>query len=153
MVGMTRLHLVVRAAAALSLALGSFGLAGTALAADAPAPVVVGYIKDEINPITARYVDRVVTDAEADNATALVFVIDTPGGLITSTYQITARFLASRIPIVTFVAPAGARAASAGAFTSHAGARPPRRPAAPPRPATPPRPPRARARGSARPPG
>src|SRR5438309_6130458 len=121
MVGMTRLHLVVRAAAALSLALGTFGLAGSALAADGPAPVVVGYIKDEINPITARYVDRVVGDGEADNAAAVVFVIDTPGGLITSTYQITARFLASRVPIVTFVAPTGARAASAGTFITMAG--------------------------------
>ena len=121
MVGMTRLHLVVRAAAALSLALGTFGLAGSALAADGPAPVVVGYIKDEINPITARYVDRVIGDGEADNAAAVVFVIDTPGGLITSTYQITARFLASRVPIVTFVAPTGARAASAGTFITMAG--------------------------------
>src|SRR5256885_10877637 len=121
MVAMTRLHLAVRGAAALSLGLGTFGLAGSALAADGPAPVVVGYIKDEINPITARYVDRVVGDGEADNAAAVVFVIDTPGGLITSTYQITARFLASRVPIVTFVAPAGARAASAGTFITMAG--------------------------------
>src|SRR2546426_9096475 len=118
---MIRLHLAVRGAAALSLALGSFGLAGAALAADAPAPVLVGYIKDEINPITARYVDRVVTDGESDNAAAVVFVIDTPGGLIDSTYQITARFLSTRVPIVTFVAPAGARAASAGTFITMAG--------------------------------
>src|SRR2546425_8962902 len=118
---MTRLHLAVRGAAALSLALGTFGLAGSALATDGPAPVVVGYIKDEINPITARYVDRVVGDGEADNAAAVVFVIDTPGGLITSTYQITARFLSTRVPIVTFVAPAGARAASAGTFITMAG--------------------------------
>src|SRR2546422_8914824 len=118
---MTRLHLAVRGAAALSLALGSFGLAGAALAADASAPVLVGHIKDEINPITARYVDRVITDGETDNAVAVVFVIDTPGGLIDSTYQITARFLASRVPIVTFVAPAGARAASAGTFITMAG--------------------------------
>src|SRR5213594_4252868 len=121
MMGMTRLHLAVRGAAALSLAVGTLGLAGAAFAADAPAPVLVGYIKDEINPITARYVDRVVSDGEADNAAAVVFVIDTPGGLIDSTYQITARFLATRIPIVTFVAPAGARAASAGTFITMAG--------------------------------
>src|SRR5256885_6991497 len=121
MVAMTRLHLAVRGAAALSLGLGTFGLAGSALAADGPAPVVVGYIKDEINPITARYVDRVVGDGEADSAAAVVFVIDTPGGVITSPYQITARFLASRVPIVTFVAPTGARAASAGTFITMAG--------------------------------
>jgi membrane-bound serine protease (ClpP class) len=118
---MTRLHLAVRGAAALSLALGAFGLGSTALGADGPAPVLVGHIDGEINPITARYVDRVVSDGEADNAAAVVFVIDTPGGLINSTYQITARFLAARVPIVTFVAPAGARAASAGTFITMAG--------------------------------
>lgn len=119
MMVMTRLHLVVRGAAAVSLALGALGLGGAALAADAP--VLVGHIQGEINPITARYVERVIADGEADNAAAVVFVIDTPGGLIDSTYQITARFLATRIPIVTFVAPAGARAASAGTFITMAG--------------------------------
>jgi membrane-bound serine protease (ClpP class) len=121
MVLMTRLHVAVRGAAALSIALGTFGLGASALGADAPAPVLVGHIQGEINPITARYVDRVLSDGEADNAAAIVFVIDTPGGLIDSTYQITARFLATRIPIVTFVAPAGARAASAGTFITMAG--------------------------------
>src|SRR5213078_2712092 len=121
MVRMTRLHLVLRGAAALSLALGGFGLGTTALGADGPAPVLIGHIDGEINPITARYVDRVVSDGESDNAAAVVFVIDTPGGLIDSTYQITARFLATRVPIVTFVAPAGARAASAGTFITMAG--------------------------------
>src|SRR5881396_2038224 len=118
---MTRLHLAVRGAAALSLALGAFGLGSSAFGADGAAPVLVGHIQGEINPITARYVDRVVSDGEADNAAAVVFVIDTPGGLIDSTYQITARFLAARVPIVTFVAPAGARAASAGTFITMAG--------------------------------
>ena len=121
MVVMTRLHLAVRGVAALSVALGAFGMGASALAADALGPVLVGHIQGEINPITARYVDRVVSDGEADNAAAVVFVIDTPGGLIDSTYQITARFLATRIPIVTFVAPAGARAASAGTFITMAG--------------------------------
>src|SRR5256885_2708810 len=121
MVVMTRLHLAVRGAAALSIALGAFGLGSSALGADGPAPVVVGHIDGEINPITARYVDRVVSDGEADNAAAVIFVIDTPGGLIDSTYQITARFLSARVPIVTFVAPAGARAASAGTFITLAG--------------------------------
>jgi membrane-bound serine protease (ClpP class) len=121
MVLVTRLHLAVRGVAALSVGLGALGMGASAFGADAPAPVLVGQIQGEINPITARYVDRVVSDGEADNAAAVVFVIDTPGGLIDSTYQITARFLATRIPIVTFVAPAGARAASAGTFITMAG--------------------------------
>jgi membrane-bound serine protease (ClpP class) len=121
MVVMSRLHLAVRGAAALSVALGAFGLGASAFAAEAPGPVLVGHIQGQINPITARYVERVVSDGEADNAAAVVFVIDTPGGLITSTYQITARFLSARVPIVTFVAPTGARAASAGTFITLAG--------------------------------
>src|SRR5713101_5633063 len=121
MVRMTRVHLAVSGAAALSLALGAFGLGSSAVGADGAAPVLVGHIDGEINPITARYVDRVVSDGESDNAAAVVFVIDTPGGLIDSTYQITARFLATRVPIVTFVAPAGAHAASAGTFITLAG--------------------------------
>src|SRR5437762_544802 len=114
-------RIVLRAASALLIALGAMGLAAGALAADGPPPILVGHITDEINPITARYVDRVVTEGEADGAAAVVFVIDTPGGLIDSTYQITARFLSAKVPIVTFVAPQGARAASAGTFITMAG--------------------------------
>ena len=83
--------------------------------------MVVGTISGGINPVTARYVARVLDDAEADRATAVVFVIDTPGGLIDSTYAITGRLLNARVPVVTFVGPAGARAASAGAFIVLAG--------------------------------
>src|SRR5207245_10171546 len=81
----------------------------------------VGQITGAINPITARYVDRLVDEGEANKVAAVVFVIDTPGGLIDSTYAITARFLSARVPIVTFVAPAGARAASPGPFIPLAG--------------------------------
>ncbi len=118
--GVRGLRLAFRAAAALAVALGAFGLTAGALAAEAPA-VLVGHIDGVINPITARYVDRVVSEGERDRAAAIVFVIDTPGGLIDSTYDITARFLAARVPIVTFVAPPGARAASAGTFITMAG--------------------------------
>jgi membrane-bound serine protease (ClpP class) len=108
-------------AAALSLLLaGAFGLGFSALGAGSGS-VIVGNISGEINPITARYVDRVVGDGEAVGAAAVVFVINTPGGDIDSTYKITARFLAARVPIVTFVAPQGARAASAGTFITLAG--------------------------------
>ena len=112
---------LVRTAAALAVAFGAFGLSAGALAADAPPSVLVGQISGAINPITARYVDRLVDEGEANKVAAVVFVIDTPGGLIDSTYAITARFLSARVPIVTFVAPAGARAASAGTFITLAG--------------------------------
>ena len=118
---MTRLHLASRALAGATILLGAFGLGASALGADGPAPVLVGHIDGVINPITARYVDRVLDEGEQDGAAAVVFVIDTPGGLIDSTYQITARFLAAKVPVVTYVAPAGARAASAGTFITMAG--------------------------------
>jgi len=65
------------------------------------APVVVGHIEDAINPITARYVERVISDAQAAGAPAVVFVINTPGGLIDSTYRITTDFLNAPLPVVT----------------------------------------------------
>jgi len=105
-----------------SLAAILLGFAGLAAYAAGPNVVVVGRIDGAINPITERYIDRVMDDAERRNVSAVVFTIDTPGGLIDSTYHITARFLSSRIPVVTFVSPLGARAASAGTFITMAGA-------------------------------
>ncbi len=95
--------------------------AGGAIVAASPAAVVVGHISGPIGPITARYVARVIADGESGGAAAVVFVIDTPGGLIDSTYKITTAFLNARVPILTFVGPSGARAASAGTFITLAG--------------------------------
>src|SRR5436309_126727 len=111
---------LARGTAALLAAVGAVGLGASAFGAGS-GPIVVGHISGEINPITARYVDRVVGDGEENAAAAVIFIIDTPGGDIDSTYKITARFLAARVPIVTFVAPQGARAASAGTFITLAG--------------------------------
>src|SRR4029077_8371245 len=85
------------------------------------APVGVGHSEDAINPITARYVERVIADAQSAGAPAVVFVINTPGGLIDSTYRITTDFLNAPLPVVTYVAPSGPRAASAGTFITMAG--------------------------------
>lgn len=95
---------------------------GTAGLADAQTarPVIVGRIEGVINPITVRYVERVVREAERRNAEAVVFTIDTPGGLIDSTYKITGIFLNAHVPIAVLVAPSGARAASAGTFITMA---------------------------------
>ena len=106
--------------AAVLLLLGAGGaLAGAVTGVTAP--VLVGHISGPIGPITARYVERVIADGESGGAAAVVFVIDTPGGLIDSTYRITTAFLNARVPIVTFVGPSGARAASAGTFITLAG--------------------------------
>ncbi|MGH2499138.1 MAG: NfeD family protein [Candidatus Limnocylindria bacterium] len=113
---------LLRSLSAVALALGlGGGVAGLAEAQTAAATVVVGHIDGVINPITARYVERILDHAESRQVAAVVFLIDTPGGLIDSTYRITGRFLNARVPIVTYVAPAGARAASAGTFITMAG--------------------------------
>ncbi len=83
--------------------------------------VLVARIDGVINPITAQYVDRVVGEAESRGAAAVVFQIDTPGGLVDSTFRITKRFFASTVPVITYVSPSGARAASAGTFITMAG--------------------------------
>jgi membrane-bound serine protease (ClpP class) len=115
------IRLAIRGAAAAAVVFGAFGLGASALAADTAGPVLVGHVDGVINPITARYVGRVLDEAESRGVPAVLFVIDTPGGLIDSTYQITGRFLNARVPIVTFVGPSGARAASAGTFITMAG--------------------------------
>ena len=99
----------------------ALGISGMALAAEDAKTVIVGQIKGVINPITARYVDRLIVEGEERGVAALVLVIDTPGGLIDSTYKITGRMLNSGVPIVTYVAPSGAHAASAGTFITLAG--------------------------------
>ena len=104
-----------------SLVAVALGFAGMMAFAAEPRVILVGRIDGAINPITERYVDRVVDMAEQRGVAAVVFEIDTPGGLIDSTYHITARLLAARVPVVTYVAPAGARAASAGTFITLAG--------------------------------
>ena len=110
------LRLVRLAIAILLLSLG----AGGAMAGQSSS-VLVGHITGPIGPITARYVERVIADGESGGAVAVVFVIDTPGGLIDSTYRITTAMLNARIPVLTYVGPSGARAASAGTFITLAG--------------------------------
>lgn len=104
----------------LSVVAVALGLAGMAVGADTKV-VLVGRIEGVINPITASYVDRLIGEGERRGVAAVVLTIDTPGGLVSATYDITARMLTARVPVVTFVSPTGARAASAGTFITLAG--------------------------------
>jgi membrane-bound serine protease (ClpP class) len=81
--------------------------------------VAVGQIKGTIDPAEASYVDRALGRAEADGAALFVLQLDTPGGLDSSMRQIVQRILASRIPVVVYVSPPGARAASAGVYIAY----------------------------------
>jgi membrane-bound serine protease (ClpP class) len=71
-------------------------------------------LDDQITPASAEVVVSAIARAERDNATALIITLNTPGGLETSMREIISRIIASRVPIIVYVAPSGSRAASAG---------------------------------------
>lgn len=104
----------------LAIALYSFSAAWLAAQTDAPR-VDVAKIEGVIDPFTEGYVERVIGVAQQDNATALVFELNTPGGALDATRKIVERFLNSPVPIIVYVAPSGARAGSAGVFLTLGG--------------------------------
>src|SRR5690606_10942573 len=71
-------------------------------------------------PATTEYLVRGMDQAVADNASAIILRIDTPGGLVSSLRDINRHILASPVPVITFVAPGGAQAASAGTYIVYA---------------------------------
>jgi len=74
----------------------------------------------DVNPVMARYIDRGIDQAEDANAVAVVIELDTPGGLMTSMEDIVKRIEEDRIPVIVYVSPKGAKAASAGTFITMA---------------------------------
>ncbi len=71
-----------------------------------------------IDPVTADYIERGIDTGTRAGANVIIIEIDTPGGLDSSMRRITRSMMNSSIPVVTFVSPRGARAASAGMFIS-----------------------------------
>jgi membrane-bound serine protease (ClpP class) len=76
--------------------------------------------KGAVTPVMAGYLDRGIRAAEEGNAAAVVVQLDTPGGLDSAMRDVVQRINSARVPVVVYVAPAGARAASAGAFITMA---------------------------------
>ena len=107
-----RVRLVVYSALLLCALLS---LAGTA-AATPDDRVVVLEVDGTIVPVVAQYIDRGIEHAENQNATALVILLNTPGGLLTATEDIVTSIMNSDVPVLTYVSPKGAWAASAGTF-------------------------------------
>lgn len=89
-----------------------------AVAVRAQSPIAVREvpITGVIQPVTTEVLAGAITQASASHDTLLILRIDTPGGLLTSMRDCVAKILASPVPVVAFVAPGGARAASAGFF-------------------------------------
>ena len=73
-------------------------------------------IKGAIQPSTVDYLRRVIKTAELNESASILIELDTPGGMFESTREIVTLLLESEIPIITYVAPYGARAGSAGTF-------------------------------------
>jgi len=106
---------ILTAAILFSLSIG--GGNANVRAADSSTNVVVELkIEREIGPILATYIAEGIADAEKRNASLILITMDTPGGLSDSTKDIVQHILASRIPVVVYVTPTGARGASAGFF-------------------------------------
>ena len=106
---------------ALFLALVCVGFPVLAGEPPLPGPLVLRIAVDgPVSPVSADYIERGLERALEREASLLVIQLDTPGGLMTSTRQIVKALLGAEIPVSVFVAPAGARAASAGVFLTMA---------------------------------
>jgi len=104
-------------ALACAIALTSVFCGGAAAAEDW---VELIKIDGSINPASADFIEDSLGDASARGAKALVIQIDTPGGLLTSTQRIVKDLLGAPLPVIVYVAPSGAGAASAGTFVTEA---------------------------------
>ena len=81
----------------------------------------VHQVEGVINPVVVEYMTDSIRRAEETKAVAVIFQLDTPGGLVDSTREIVKALLNANVPTVVYVAPSGARAASAGTFITMAG--------------------------------
>lgn len=85
----------------------------------APTALVVR-VDGSINPAVAEFIEDSISDAARADAAALVVELDTPGGLLSSAQRIVKAILGSPVPVIVYVAPSGASAASAGMFITEA---------------------------------
>jgi membrane-bound serine protease (ClpP class) len=93
----------------------------SATTATAEPSVLVTRLDGAVSPVAATQLIDAVEEAGARGAAALVVEIDTPGGLVSSMREVVESFLNARTPIITYVAPNGARAASAGSLIAMSG--------------------------------
>ena len=92
------------------------GIGGILVAAAGPSTVEILTVDGTIVPVIADYIDRGISQAEKDGATVCIIELNTPGGLLDSTEKIVQKIMNADVPIVVYVSPKGAWAASAGTF-------------------------------------
>src|SRR3990172_5637406 len=98
----------------------SFVFASISPAVELPSPVYYMDVSGIVNPVMGEYIVKGLGGVEGEGAGVVVIQIDTPGGLDLSMRDIVKKILSSEVPVVVYVAPAGARAASAGVFITYA---------------------------------
>jgi membrane-bound serine protease (ClpP class) len=95
-------------------------LLGSAAGAEGTDPATLIELNGPIAPAMSHYVARAMSAAAVRHSSVIILQMDTPGGLDTSMRAIIKAILASPVPVVTYVAPGGARAASAGTYILYA---------------------------------
>jgi membrane-bound serine protease (ClpP class) len=95
-------------------------LCATASATTSRPRVLAVKFENDVNPVTQDYVNEQIDRANKEDYDAVVILLDTPGGLATSMKKIYTKELASEVPVIVYVAPPGARAASAGVWIGQA---------------------------------
>jgi len=90
-------------------------LGGSIISASSPT-IEILHVEGTIVPVVADYIDRGISQAEDENATVCIIELNTPGGLLTATEKIVQRIMNADVPVVVYVSPKGAWAASAGTF-------------------------------------
>jgi len=99
----------------------SFSFSPNVYSGDRPFPVAYTLeLKGPIGPAAVDFLSKAISQATAEKGSLLAIILDTPGGLDRSMRQIIAQIIRSPLPIVTYVAPSGARAASAGTYILYA---------------------------------
>ena len=109
----------IRAILAAALAALAGPLSG--LAASVPPKAIAVNLDGVIHPITTEIVSSAIAQARAENAAVLIVRLNTPGGLMDAMRETIEKIVASPVPVVTYVAPSGGRAASAGFFILESG--------------------------------
>jgi len=93
---------------------------GAHAAAGNPPRVLAVHFEADVNPVTQEWLNDRIGQAETGRYDAVVILLDTPGGLSESMRKIVKRELSAKLPVVVYVSPPGARAASAGVWISQA---------------------------------